>query len=258
MGFGGADRLFRASGTLLCREDCGSYEEETNDFFAVRDGFVFAAIHYPWDRYDAIVIQDEKDGCYQETDIPVHTEEEYIRYIKEKQIKSAEIRKENLSFLKKCPSLRNLSIYGGKRTSIEHIEELPDLQCLFLSYARNLSDISALEKVKKTLKLLYIDHCPKIEDYTVLEKLENLQTLMIYGSNKISDIHFIREIKSLKRFWFSVNIADGDLTPCLELEGAACLINRKHYNLKEKDLPKNDECSFGSEEIDEWMRAELY
>ena len=50
------------------------YEEETNDFFAVRDGFVFAAIHYPWDRYDAIVIQDEKDGCYQETDIPVHTE----------------------------------------------------------------------------------------------------------------------------------------------------------------------------------------
>lgn len=99
------------------------YEEETNDFFAVRDGFVFAAIHYPWDRYDAIVIQDEKDGCYQETDIPVHTEEEYIRYIKEKQIKSAEIRKENLSFLKKCPSLRNLSIYGGKRTSIEHIEE---------------------------------------------------------------------------------------------------------------------------------------
>lgn len=81
---------------------------------------------------------------------------------------------------------------------------------------------------------------------------------MIYGSNKISDIHFIREIKSLKRFWFSVNIADGDLTPCLELEGAACLINRKHYNLKEKDLPKNDECSFGSEEIDEWMRAELY
>ena len=234
------------------------YEEKTNDFFAVRDGFVFAAIHYPWDRYDAIVIQDEKDGCYQETDIPVHTEEEYIRYIKEKQIKSAEIRKENLSFLKKCPSLRNLSIYGGKRTSIEHIEELPDLQCLFLSYARNLSDISALEKVKKTLKLLYIDHCPKIEDYTVLEKLENLQTLMIYGNNKISDIHFIREIKSLKRFWFSVNIADGDLTPCLELEEAACLINRKHHNLKEKDLPKNDECSFGSEEIDEWMRAELY
>lgn len=160
--------------------------------------------------------------------------------------------------MKKCPSLRNLSIYGEKRTSIEHIEELPDLQCLFLSYARNLSDISALEKVKKTLKLLYIDHCPKIEDYTVLEKLENLQTLMIYGSNKISDIHFIREIKSLKRFWFSVNIADGDLTPCLELEEAACLINRKHYNLKEKDLPKNDECSFGSEEIDEWMRAELY
>lgn len=44
------------------------------------------------------MIQDEKDGCYQETDIPVHTEEEYIRYIKEKQIKSAEIRKENLSF----------------------------------------------------------------------------------------------------------------------------------------------------------------
>ena len=28
--------------------------------------------------------------------------------------------------------------------------------------------------------------------------------------------------------------------------------------IKDKKVPKNDECSFGSEEIDEWMRAELY
>ena len=76
---------------------------------------------------------------------------------------------------------------------------------------------------------------------------------MIYGNHKISDIQFISKIKSLKRFRFSVNILDGDLSPCLKLEEATSMTNRKHYNLKDEELPKNYDCPFGNEGIEEWM-----
>ena len=90
----------------------------------------------------------------------------------------------------------------------------------------------------------------------MLEKMENLQTLIIYGNNKISDIQFIRKIKSLKRFWFSVNILDGDLSPCLELGEATSVVNRRHYNLKDNELPKNYKGPFGTEGIEKWMLHE--
>ena len=162
----------------------------------------------------------------------------------------------NLQTLFSSKQLRIMTIIGGNTASLDGIEKSEKLQCLYLYYGKYLKDISALEKVKKTLRLLCIDHCPDIEDYSVFEKMENLQTLMIYGDNKISDIQFIRKMKSLKRFRFSVNILDGDLSPCLALEEASSSVNRRHYNLKDNQLPKNYECPFGTEGIEEWMLHE--
>ena len=159
----------------------------------------------------------------------------------------------NLQTLFSSRNLQQLIMVMGNQKSLDGIEKSEKLQILYLYYARSLQDISALEKVKKTLKVLCLDHCPKIEDYSVLEKMENLQNLMIYGNHKISDIQFIRKINSLKRFRFSVNILDGDLSPCLKLQEATSMTNRKHYNLKDEELPKNYDCPFGNEGIEEWM-----
>lgn len=41
----------------------------------------------------------------------------------------------------------------------------------------------------------------------------------------------------LKTFTFSMNVQDGDLRPCLNLSYASCQ-NKKHYNLKDAQLPK--------------------
>ena len=162
----------------------------------------------------------------------------------------------NLQTLFSSRQLQIMTMVGGNITSLEGIEKSEKLQCLYLYYVKYLKDISALEKVKKTLQLLCIEHCPNIQDYSVLEKMENLQTLIIYGNNKISDIQFIRKIKSLKRFWFSVNILDGDLSPCLELGEATSVVNRRHYNLKDNELPKNYKGPFGTEGIEKWMLHE--
>ena len=42
----------------------------------------------------------------------------------------------------------------------------------------------------------------------------------------------------LKTFTFSMRIKDGDLTPCLNVPYVWSAKNRKEYNLKDKDLPK--------------------
>ena len=62
-------------------------------------------------------------------------------------------------------------------------------------------------------------------------------------------------MKGLKTFVFSVNVRDGDLSPALNLSYVYSEKNRKHYNLKDKDLPKGKYVR-GNENIDEWRRLE--
>ena len=50
-----------------------------------------------------------------------------------------------------------------------------------------------------------------------------------------------------------MNVQNGDLSPCLNLSYVYCQKNRKHYNLKDKELPKGKYYR-GNESIDEWRR----
>ena len=50
-------------------------------------------------------------------------------------------------------------------------------------------DISALASVASTLKYLDIQTCGKIKDFSVIESLENLEVLYLYGSNSVPDLN---------------------------------------------------------------------
>lgn len=131
-----------------------------------------------------------------------------------------------------------LSLFMSNIQSINGVEKAPGLQCLELSYNRSLNDISALGKIKDTCKVLYIENCPKITDFTVLEELENLEYLWLTGSNSLSDLRFLKKMKKLKTFILDMNVLDGDLTPCLDIPYVTCGRDRRHYNLKDSALPK--------------------
>ncbi|MBQ6862925.1 MAG: hypothetical protein IJO14_01665, partial [Clostridia bacterium] len=164
-------------------------------------------------------------------------------------------KKRDLSEAFNSSLLDTLSIFQSKTETLEGIQKSPKLQCLYLHYNRSLRDISALKKVKNTLRALRIDHCPKIEDFSVLRELENLELLELTGENVLPDLHFLKNMKNLKTFTFSVNVADGDLSPCLDLSYVYAEKNRKHYNLKNKDLPKVQYVR-GNENIELWRRLE--
>lgn len=151
--------------------------------------------------------------------------------------------------------LDTLNVIACGLKSLDGIEQSEDMTCLYLYYNRSLRDISALRKVKSSLRALRIQNCPKIEDFSVLGELENLEFLDITGSNVLPDLNFLNHMGKLKTFVFDVNILNGDLFPCLRLNYAYCDRARRHYNLKDKDLPKG-EFTHGNEEIEIWRRLE--
>lgn len=151
--------------------------------------------------------------------------------------------------------LDTLSIIQCKIKSLDGIEMSSKMQCLYLDYNRSLKDISALKHVKNTLKALHIENCPQISDFSVLGELENLELLELFGSNTLPNLDFISNMKNLKTFSFSVNVENGDLSPCLNLRYSYSQRTRKHYNLKDKDLPKIERIK-GNENIELWRCLE--
>ena len=151
--------------------------------------------------------------------------------------------------------INTLLIIQSRITTLEGIQKSKKMQCLYLYYNRSLQDISALREVKGTLRALRIESSSKIKDFSVLGELENLELLELWGSNELPDLSFLKKMKSLKTFIFNVNVLDGDLTPCLDLSYVYSDRNRKHYNLKDADLPKK-EYVHGNENLEEWLRLE--
>lgn len=145
---------------------------------------------------------------------------------------------DELTNLFNSKELDTLQVVASSIRSLNGIGQSRNLKWLQLYHNPKLADISALEDVKSTLKYLSIENCAKIKDFSVIEKLEQLEALYLFGSNSLPDLNFLKRMKSLKTFGFNVNILNGDLTPCLSLECAYCARVRKHYNLKEKQLPK--------------------
>lgn len=133
-----------------------------------------------------------------------------------------------------------LCLFMSNIQSINGVEKAPELQCLDLSYNRSLQDISALRKIKDTCRVLSIENCAKITDFTVLEELENLEYLWLTGSNSLPNLHFLKKMKKLKTFILDMNVLDGDLTPCLGISYVTCGKDRRHYNLKDDNLPKGE------------------
>ena len=79
--------------------------------------------------------------------------------------------------------------------------------------------------------------------------------MLFRSRNVLPSLDFLKSMKRLSLFVFDMNVLDGDLSPCLEISHAESRRNRKHYNLKNQDLPKG-KFKMGNEDIDEWRKLE--
>ena len=151
-------------------------------------------------------------------------------------------RHRDLKELSCSPVLKKLELLCCATKSLEGIGRFP-LQWVSLSYLRGLEDISALSGCADTLRILNIDHCGRVKDFSCLQELVNLEYLILDGSQTLPDLRFLKKMPKLKFFTFSMAVEDGDLAPCLDIPYARCDKGKKHYNLKDKDLPKEHDGS---------------
>ena len=136
------------------------------------------------------------------------------------------------------PSLMDLDLeWCGTRT-LDGIGRYP-LQRLTLLYLRRLEDISALSGCAYTLRSLSIEGCNKITDFSCLHRLHNLEILYLKGGQVLPDLSFLENMPRLRVFIFSMTVENGDLTPCLDVPYVYCSKIKRHYNLKDKDLPRD-------------------
>lgn len=135
------------------------------------------------------------------------------------------------------PKLKRLELTQCNTQTLDGIGACPQLETMGLYYNRSLRDISALIDISDTLKRLCIESCPKITDFSVLNFLVNLEHLQLYGGNNLPNLEFLQYMQKLKTFSFTMNVEDGDLSRCMALPYATCK-NRRHYNLKDSQLPK--------------------
>lgn len=123
--------------------------------------------------------------------------------------------------------------------SLQGIEQAACLKKLSLSYCRSLEDVNALVSIGETLTSLEIVSCGKIKDFSWLYHLPNLENLVLFGSNNLTNLSFLASMPNLKSFRFKMNVLDGDLSLCKNVPYVYCK-NRRHYNLKNEDLPKGN------------------
>ncbi len=136
------------------------------------------------------------------------------------------------------PQLLKLSIIQCGITNLKGIENCPKLQSLELSNMRFLSDISDIGKLSMTLRSLCIESCPKIADFSEISELENLEYLELKGNNELPSLDFIKGLHKLKYLILTMNVRDGDIGYLKNLQYVDAICKR-HYNLKNKDLPKD-------------------
>lgn len=135
-------------------------------------------------------------------------------------------------------SLKWLSITECGIRTLEGLNHIAPLADISLWYNRSLSDASEIVQFSNSLCSLAITACPRIKDFSFLGALKNLRHLQLLGSNNLPDLSFLANMKKLTHFVFDMNVEDGDLSNCLSIPYVCSLRNRKHYNLRDQDLPK--------------------
>lgn len=144
----------------------------------------------------------------------------------------------NFDGIEKLKKLRFIS--PAYCRSLERIEGISktNIETIWLDCCPRLKDLNEISQIKR-LKNLVIENM-KDRDFRFLEKMqcrEVLEFLMLFNCGSISTVKILDDYPNLQEYNGAfTNIIDGDLTPLLRLEGAV-ISNRRHYNIKEEDLP---------------------
>jgi hypothetical protein len=133
---------------------------------------------------------------------------EYLSYLRETK---------DLTELNPPTSLTELAIVGNLK-SLNGIEKATNIQVLKLSVLRNVTDTKYLDKLIN-LQFVKIYHSTKIDynNFTTNPNIRALDIQLLNTKAKIPTIKFIKNLPNLEYISIMGDVADGDMSPFLEL-----------------------------------------
>lgn len=126
--------------------------------------------------------------------------------------------------------------------SFRGISKLGAVKRLELHYCTKLERDEGLSELKDDIEWLHINQSKKfvaVEDLFILKKLK---VLCLNACAPVENLQFLKEFPGLVDFRFvDTNVIDGDLIPLLEHPTLlnVCFLNKRHYNLKEKEADEH-------------------
>ncbi len=143
----------------------------------------------------------------------------------------------DLSVISTLTNLKSLSITRSKIKSLKGIENLINLEYLSLGAVRSLVDISDIVACKK-LKRIDFDICWKLQDFSPIGELKEMEILELQDCKSLASIKFVAQLQKLKRLIAlgTTVINDYNTTPAENLAvfwGSYKAEYNKHYPEKE-------------------------
>lgn len=153
--------------------------------------------------------------------------------IKELYLRNVKIEFKDLFHIKSLIKLEIIQIKNDSLTGLD----FNNLEYLSVAYCSKLSNYSFLKDCKK-IKYMELEKCKHIPT-NLLRELVKIEKLILIDCGEIDSLDFIDGLQNLKFFsFYGTTVLSGDLTPCLKLDYVSTN-NKKSYNIKDKDLPKN-------------------
>ena len=143
----------------------------------------------------------------------------------------------DLSVISTLTNLKSLSITRSKIKSLKGVENLINLEYLSLGAVRSLVDISDIVACKK-LKRIDFDICWKLQDFSPIGELKEMEILELQDCKSLASIKFVEQLPKLKRLIAlgTTVINDFDTTPAENVAvfwGSYKAEYNKHYPEKE-------------------------
>jgi Leucine-rich repeat (LRR) protein len=143
----------------------------------------------------------------------------------------------DLTKISALANLKSLSITRSKIKSLKGIENLINLEYLSLGAVRSLEDISDIVACKK-LKRIDFDICWKLQDFSPIGELKEMEILELQDCKSLASIKFVAQLPKLKRLIAlgTTVINDYDTTPAENVAvfwGSYKAEYNKHYPEKE-------------------------
>ena len=117
----------------------------------------------------------------------------------------------DLKYISGNSKLQNLILDFSKFENLNGIEDFKHLKRLKVYSAPNLKSIGQIKPLTSILENVYFELCPKIESYTVVDLMYNLEYFYIARSAPIHSVQFLKNTSNLRYAYIGVEVIDKDI-----------------------------------------------